>query len=66
MGAIIMIDVQTYKFDVDVVEKLENTRFGNKWPIVYIINSDTEAYIGETINAYVRAKQHLDNPKERY
>lgn len=60
-----MIDVQTYKFDVDVVEKLENTRFGNKWPIVYIINSDTEAYIGETINAYVRAKQHLDNPKRK-
>ena len=60
-----MINVETYKFDAKVVEKLENTRFGNKWPIVYIINNDNEAYIGETVNAYVRASQHLDNPKRQ-
>ena len=60
-----MIDIKTYKFDTNVVETLENTRYGNKWPIVYIINNDTEAYIGETINAYIRAKQHLDNPKRK-
>ena len=33
-----MINVKTYKFNTKVVEKLENTKFGNKWPIVYIIN----------------------------
>lgn len=60
-----MVDVKTYKFDTKVVETLENTRFGNKWPIVYIINNDNEAYIGETVNAYVRASQHLDNPKRK-
>ena len=60
-----MINVETYKFDAKVVEKLENTRFGNKWPIVYIINNDNEAYIGETVNAYIRASQHLDNPKRQ-
>ena len=60
-----MINVETYKFDTKVVETLENTKFGNKWPIVYIINNDNEAYIGETVNAYVRASQHLDNPKRK-
>jgi len=60
-----MINVETYKFDAKVVEKLENTRFGNKWPIVYIINNDNEAYIGETVNVYIRASQHLDNPKRQ-
>lgn len=60
-----MIDIETYKFDTKVVEKLENTKFGNKWPIVYIINNNKEAYVGETVNAYIRAKQHLDNPKRR-
>lgn len=60
-----MINVETYKFDTKVVGKLQNTRFGNKWPIVYIINNDNEAYIGETVNAYLRASQHLDNPKRQ-
>ena len=60
-----MINIETYKFDTKVVGTLENAKYGKKWPIVYIINNDKEAYIGETVNAYVRASQHLDNPKRR-
>lgn len=60
-----MIDIETYKFDTKVVDKLKNTKFGNKWPIVYIIKNNKEAYIGETVNAYMRAKQHLDDPKRK-
>ena len=60
-----MINIEKYKFDNNVVKKLENTKFGNKWPIVYIINNNKEAYVGETVNAYMRAKQHLCNPKRR-
>lgn len=60
-----MVDIETYKFNTNVVEKLANTKFGNKWPVVYIINNDKEAYIGETVNAYIRASQHLDNPKRQ-
>lgn len=60
-----MIDIETYKFNKNLVDKLKNTRFGNKWPIVYIINNNKEAYVGETVNAYVRVKQHLDNPKRK-
>lgn len=60
-----MINIETYKFNTNVVEKLANTKYGNKWPVVYIINNEKEAYIGETINAYIRASQHLDNPKRQ-
>lgn len=60
-----MVNIETYKFNTNVVEKLANTKFGNKWPVVYIINNEKEAYIGETVNAYIRASQHLDNPKRQ-
>ena len=60
-----MKNIETYKFETKVVEKLENTRFGKKWPIVYIINNNSEAYIGETLNAYVRTSQHLNDPKRQ-
>ena len=60
-----MINIETYKFNANVVEKLANTKYGNKWPVVYIINNEKEAYVGETINAYMRASQHLDNPKRQ-
>lgn len=60
-----MINIETYKFDKDVVKELQQTKFGNKWPIVYIIKNDKEAYVGESTNAFVRAGQHLDNPQRK-
>lgn len=36
---------------------------GQNWPVVYILNGDKEAYIGETNNAYKRIGQHLENTK---
>jgi len=60
-----MINIETYKFDKDVVKELQQSKFGNKWPIVYIINNEKEAYVGESTNAFVRAGQHLDNPQRK-
>ncbi|TCK45663.1 hypothetical protein EDF60_0894 [Leucobacter luti] len=31
------------------------------WPVVYVMNSDTEVYVGESINAEGRMRQHLDS-----
>lgn len=39
--------------------------FGSDWPVVYIINNDQEAYVGETIDASARLSQHLDNPDRK-
>ena len=60
-----MIDIETYKFDVNTLEKLAKAKYGSMWPVVYIINNENEAYVGETVNAYMRTRQHLDNPKRR-
>lgn len=36
------------------------------WPVVYAINDQREVYVGETLNAVGRMRQHLDNPDKRH
>ena len=38
-----------------------NTMVGENWPVVYVLNNDDEAYVGETVNAARRTEQHLAN-----
>jgi DUF2075 family protein len=40
-------------------------RFGVNWPVVYVINNDEEAYVGETVDAANRSSQHLQNEERR-
>ena len=42
--------------------KHRKNKVGENWPVVYVLNDDTEAYVGQTINAARRAEQHLGNP----
>ena len=37
---------------------------GSNWPVVYVINNDKEAYVGETVHAFRRIEQHQQT-KER-
>ena len=64
-----MIQIDQYEFnskDLEKVRSLEHwgVDVGNNWPVVYVINNDDEAYIGETTSAYQRFGQHMQN-KER-
>lgn len=34
------------------------------WPIVYALNDARQVYVGETLNAAARLRQHLDNPEK--
>lgn len=43
----------------------DSNHVGSNWPIVYVINSDHEAYVGETVNASRRIEQHLQNDQRR-
>ncbi len=53
-----------FSFDQDGVEKIKSSvDKGQNWPVVYILNGNKEAYIGETNNAYKRICQHLENQK---
>ena len=53
------MEVLPFKFDDNLPKRLVNQKYGLDWPVVYIITNNNEAYIGETVNASIRAQQHL-------
>ena len=62
--------IEKLKFDVSLYEGLQNLecfgkKVGENWPVVYIINDNKEAYVGETHHASVRMKQHMENPERK-
>lgn len=60
-----MAKIQSVAFDSNVSESLSPIEYGVGWPVVYIINNDKEAYIGETVNMSTRAKQHYANSQRK-
>ena len=58
-----MSDITTFPFDKVQLHKIKDYKFGQDWPVVYMIENGQEIYIGETGNAYVRSSQHYDNPE---
>lgn len=60
-----MTEIKTLKFDKTTPEKLRKIKYGTNWPVVYIINNKTEAYVGETTDASIRSNQHLANKLRR-
>ena len=57
--------IKTDKFNELYPQKISNDKDIADWPVVYIINNDKEAYIGETVNMPNRAVQHWQNPKRQ-
>ncbi len=56
--------ITTFQFNTNELERIKKMQCGTNWPVVYIINNQKEAYIGETGNALTRFKQHLkDNER---
>jgi len=60
-----MAEIKTLKFDRTVPYKLKKMKYGSNWPVVYIINNKTEAYVGETTDVSIRSNQHLANQLRR-
>lgn len=60
-----MAYIQTIPFDSQTPYKLGVLPYGCNWPVVYILNNDKEAYVGETLDAVTRSSQHLDNPERQ-
>lgn len=56
--------IQTYPFPSSANE-VAKVYHGSNWPVVYLIHNDSEIYVGETTNAYVRYTQHAD-PRGAY
>ena len=57
-----MVRVKEYAFNESTPSLLKDDAVNSDWPVVYVISNDSEAYVGETISATHRMKQHWDNP----
>lgn len=60
-----MAEISTLKFNEGTPLRLKNIKYGSNWPVVYIINNNEEAYVGETTDASIRSNQHLANEIRR-
>lgn len=56
--------LKSYKFSKEFKENFKEDEFKD-YPIVYILNSKTKAYIGETTNVVSRMYSHLNNSKRK-
>ena len=60
-----MSEIKTLKFNETAPNTLKHIKYGSNWPVVYIINNNEEAYVGETTDASIRSNQHLANEVRR-
>lgn len=61
-----MATIDRFEFNNDALVEIRslkhyNTMVGENWPVVYVLNNDKDAYVGETVNAARRTEQHLGN-----
>ena len=62
-----MAFVDTFDFEISSLDQIrsikhKNMKVGENWPVVYVINSDKDAYVGQTTNIARRTDDHLKNP----
>ena len=62
--------IKTFEFKNSSLQNIKHMdtttiKYGTNWPVVYILNNENKAYVGETLSAYKRTKQHLDNPSRK-
>lgn len=57
--------IRDFEFNDNTPQTLVEENFYSGWPVVYIINNDSEMYIGETYHSSERMKQHLKNNDRR-
>ncbi len=60
-----MSEIKTFPFKKEGVAEIKTYKFGKNWPVVYVLEDKREIYIGQTISAYSRAKQHSENPERQ-
>jgi hypothetical protein len=60
-----MHEIKEYEYSMENLDQIRGYRFGDNWPVVYILENGREAYIGQTVSAYKRARQHIENPERK-
>lgn len=57
--------ISTFSFDKNHLDDVSSKTWGMKWPVVYILNNEQDAYVGETIQCVERMKQHLHDERRQ-
>lgn len=58
------MQIKSYKFDNEFKNEFKEEQFKD-YPLVYILNSEKKAYVGETTNVVSRMNAHLKNTKRK-
>ena len=60
MNEMFLTKIENYSFNEEGIDELKKmSKHVIDWPVVYILNGDKEAYIGETQSAVDRMNQHV-------
>ena len=54
-----MHEIKQFEYKVEKLDSIKKYRFGDDWPVVYILEDGKEAYIGQAVNVFRRAKEHI-------
>ena len=58
--------LERFPFESDRVRAWgESDPLHRNWPVVYVMNNDTEVYVGESLNVEGRMRQHLGSEEKR-
>jgi DUF2075 family protein/DNA replication protein DnaC len=60
-----MTEIYDIDFDSAAVSTLKSAAYTKDWPVVYLLENDEEIYVGETVSAYNRLRQHSKNAERR-
>lgn len=58
-----MIHIVDYAYDEKILDTVAKWNYGTNWPVVYIYYNNSEAYVGETLDAVRRTEQHKADVK---
>lgn len=56
-----MSNIKTFQFNKNDLGEIREYHFGKNWPVVYLLENGKEAYVGETVRAYNRSREHYEN-----
>lgn len=59
------VEVLSWPFDNSSLNKINNKEQFLNYPVIYILNGNKEAYIGETVYFKNRMKAHIKNPDRK-
>lgn len=59
-----MSDIRTFTFSEQGIEPIRTYRYGHDWPVVYLLENGKDMYVGESVRAYHRGKEHLKTPEK--